>query len=251
VARWPRLIAPGLPIHLTQRGHNRDRTFLDEHDFACYRELLIHTSRRHGCEIHAYALMSNHIHLLLTPSEAGSVAGLMRSMGSRFVRYWNTRHRRSGTLWNGRFNSAIVSTDRYFLLCSRYIDMNPVKAGLVRDPWDYEWSSCRALAHGASDDVLTPHAVYGALGTTAAQRQSAYAAFCAQHLPERGISDIREATRTGTAVGSSHFLDRLETCLQQPTRRQAHGGARRHQGDLNQIAARRAAQSNARLSRQD
>ena len=162
MARLPRLIAPGLPIHVTQRGHNHDRTFLDERDFAIYRECLLEASRRYACAIHAYALMSNHIHLLMTPADAGGAADLMRSMGSRFVQYWHRRHRRSGALWGGRFASAIVGDDVYLLRCTRYIDMNPVKAKLVEHPAEYAWSSYRALALGEPDDLLSPHPTYQA-----------------------------------------------------------------------------------------
>ncbi|MCC7055185.1 MAG: transposase [Gemmatimonadaceae bacterium] len=228
MARWPRLIAPGLPIHITQRGHNQDRTFLDELDFACYRECLLESSRRYACAIHAYALMSNHVHMLVTPRGVGSAANLMRSIGSRYVRYWNKRHRRTGTLWEGRFRSALVGDDQYLLRCCRYIDMNPVKAGIVHHPAEYEWSSYRALALGDRDELVSPHPTYTALDTITEARRASYAAYCAEQLDEARVLEIRRATRGGTALGNSARLDDLERHLNRPVRRLAHGGDRRH-----------------------
>lgn len=228
MARLPRLIAPGLPIHLMQRGHNRDQTFLDERDFAVYRECLLEAATRYACAIHAYALMSNHIHLLMTPRDPECAARLMRSMGSRFVQYWQRRHRRSGALWGGRFKSAIVGEHTYFLSCARYIDLNPVKAKMVRHPADYSWSSYRALALGEQDELVSPHPTLTALGPDATTRQTTYRDFCAEHLDEARLEEIRVATRGGTALGSPSFLDELERRLQRPARRLGHGGDRRN-----------------------
>lgn len=227
MARWPRLLAPGFPIHVTQRGHSRGPVFLDELDFARFRDALVHASVRAGCAIHAYALMSNHIHMLLTADDPLGPAQLMRSVGSRFVRDWNRRHRRSGTMWEGRFRSSIVETDRYFLACSRYIDMNPVRAGMVSRANRYAWSSYRHLAEGAPDEVVSPHAVYAALGTNAESRQHAYATFCAQRQAPHAYDAIRVAVRGGAAVGDVQFLSRLGALLQRRVTRHVHGGDRR------------------------
>lgn len=227
MARWSRIVAPGLPIHVTQRGHNRDITFHDEEDFACFREILHHASRRAACAVHAYVLMSNHVHVLLTPSHPLGPARMMQCVGSRFVRFWNRRHRRTGTLWDGRFKSSVVDTDRYFLTCTRYIDMNPVRAGMVTDAARYEWSSYRQLAHGIQDDLLTLHPAYKALADTPESRHAAYRAFCQQPAPARATGSIRHAIRGGGAVGEARFLGHLESTLKRPVIRQPHGGDRR------------------------
>ena len=228
--RWARLVAPHFPMHITQRGHNRDLTFHDAHDFASFRELLLQASVRTGCSIHAYALMSNHIHLLLTPPNSTAPSRLMQHACSQYVRYWNKRHSRSGTLWNGRFRSSIVDTDRYFLACSRYIDLNPVRAGLVREAQDYEWSSHRHLAYGVTDRVLTMHGTYQALGESPALRQGAYLSYCAEDRSTREVHDIRSAIRGGAAVGGRRFVARIEVLLQRPATRRAHGGDRKGDG---------------------
>ncbi len=230
MARMPRLIAPGFPIHLTQRCHNRELKFHDEMDFAHFREILMHASRSTSCAVHAYALMSNHIHLLLTASHPLGPSRLMQRVGSRFVRHWNTRHRRSGTLWDGRFHSMIVGSDRYFLACCRYIDLNPVRAGIVRHAVEYEWSSHRHLAHGGCDELLTSHGAYNALGMTPDARQAAYRAFCSADAPRREIEAIRAASLGCAAVGESRALRRLEAQLKRRVTPQQHGGDRRGVG---------------------
>ncbi len=229
MARWPRLIAPGYPMHLTQRGHNRGITFHDDQDFGCFRAILADASERAHCAVHAYALMSNHIHLLLTPSERTSPSRLMQRVGSRFVRYANKRHQRTGTLWEGRFRSSIVDTDRYFLACCRYIDLNPVRAGIVPHADDYIWSSHGTLAHGIDDGLVTPHATYLALGASAAMRQSAYRRFCSIALPPETTGALRIGSRLGTVVGDPRFQRQLETVLKRPTTRLEHGGDRKSQ----------------------
>ncbi len=229
MARWSRLVATEFPLHVTHRGHNRETVFHDEHDFARYREILLSSSARAGCEIHAYALMTNHVHLLLSTDTRLGAAQLFRRIGSTFVRYWNKRHRRSGTLWDGRFRSSVVDTDAYFLACCRYIDHNPVRAGMVEDPACYGWSSYRRLACGHDDRLVTPHAAYLALGTTSHERETAYREYCDWSEQGAAIRVIRHATRGGAAAGSSQFHARLETIVQKPTFRLLHGGARRGQ----------------------
>ena len=214
-------------MHVIQRGHNRDATFHDAQDFECYREILWQASTRTACAIHAYALMSNHIHLLLTPANLLGASRLMQRAGSQYVRYWNKRHRRSGTLWDGRFKSSIVETDRYFLACCRYIDRNPVQAGIVADAQSYPWSSHRHLAYGLEDRLLTSHPSYEALAETAELRQATYREYCAPERPGNGAQAIRSATRCGAVAGRPHFVVSVERLLQRPAVRQAHGGDRK------------------------
>lgn len=227
MARWPRLVAPEFPMHVTQRGHNRDGVFLDEQDFATYREILYEACVHSHCKLHAYALMSNHVHLLLTPMNLSGASRLMQRTGSQYVRYWNKRHHRSGTLWNGRFWSSIVDSDRYFLDCCRYIDLNPVQAGMVQQAHAYEWSSHRHLAFGIRDRMLTDHVSYNVLASNAELRQRAYREYCKQDVPGIAVDQIRSATRAGTATGGPRFVARIERLLQRPVTRESHGGDRR------------------------
>ena len=143
MARPPRTVIPGVPLHITQRGNDRVRTFHDDRDITHYREILLDSTRTLGCAVHSYVFMPNHVHLLLTPPDPSAPARLMQRVGARYVRYVNTVYGRTGTLWEGRFRSAIVDSDRYVLTCMRYIELNPVRAGLVREPELAKWSSFR------------------------------------------------------------------------------------------------------------
>jgi putative transposase len=214
-------------MHVTQRGHNRDATFLDERDFGTYREILVEASARAHCTVHSYALMSNHVHILVTPSSSLAAARLLQSVGSRFVRYWNKRHSRSGTLWDGRFRSSIVDSDAYLLACCRYIDLNPVRAGMVVSAEQYAWSSHRHLAYGERDAVVKPHGAYLALGSTERERMHAYRQYCQLSGPKTVLDAIRDATRGGSAVGRREFHSALGSRLNRSTQRSTHGGDRR------------------------
>jgi putative transposase len=225
--RWPRLAAAGLPMHITQRGNNRGVTFVDDEDFVQYRNLLRHASVRESCAIHAYTLMSNHIHLLLTPAGATGASRLMQRLGGSYVRYFNRRHRRSGTLWEGRFKSALVDSSTYFLACSRYIDMNPVRAGMVAAPGAYPWSSFAHLGLSHSDPLLTLHDVYLALGDTDQKRSRAYRALCRAREHDVAIPNIQATTQLGTVLGDAAFRVAVSRRLQRPVTRMTHGGNRR------------------------
>jgi putative transposase len=172
--RQPRTVVPSVPIHVTQRGVDRCATFLDDNDFGTYLWALRAAAVRAGCAVHAYVLMTNHVHLLLTPDEVCSPATLMRAMGAWYVRYFNDRYRRTGPLWEGRYRSRVVTTNSYFFACSRYIERNPVRAGLVDVPEAYPWSSFHHNARGETDPILTPHPLYVALGRDSTTRCAAY-----------------------------------------------------------------------------
>lgn len=186
---------------MIQRGNNRVPTFVTPRDFAVYRGILGDASRRAGCAIHAYALMTNHTHLLVTPEDERGLARMMQILGRRYVRHFNALQARTGTLWEGRFRSALIDTERYFFACSRYIELNPVRAGLSPEPSGYRWSSFHRNARGVSDDVVTPHALYMALATTATLRQEAYRGLFAAALDTEIIEDIRRATNANTTIG--------------------------------------------------
>lgn len=214
-------------MHITHRGNDRETIFRSDGDFARYRDTLIDAGERTGCTVHSYALMTNHVHLLLTPDASDATARLMRIVGSRFVQYLNARYRRTGTRWEGRFKSSVVDSDRYLLTCSRYIELNPVRAGMVDAPEAYQWSSYRRLALGEADPLVTPHPVYETLGATEPERQRAYRALFANSLPEQSNRVIRHATLGGSALGSARFCARIEKQLDRHACRLSHGGDRR------------------------
>ena len=201
VPRRPRLIIPNVPVHITQRGVDRCVTFISDDDFALYLWVLRDATVRARCAVHAYALMTNHVHLLLTPADSDAPARLMRALGQRYVRYFNDRYRRTGTLWEGRFRSTIVDTDRYFLACSRYIERNPVRAGIVADPGAYYWSSYRRNACGEDDGIITPHLLYTTLGGDDDARRAAYRGLFATEIPAVVAAEIRTAPRGRHTLG--------------------------------------------------
>jgi putative transposase len=227
MARWPRQVLPGVPMHLVHRGNNRATTFRDRTDFEFYRESLSEASTRAHCAIHAYSLMSNHVHLLLTPEDPNGPARLMQALGSRYVRFANARHARSGTLWEGRYRSSLVGSPRYLLACSRYIDLNPVRAGMTGAPEEYPWSSNRHLAFGVPDGLVTLHPVYRDLGANPQARQATYRALCRCALDADTVDQIRRNTNNGSALGPLRFLAQVAEVIQRPSSRQPHGGDRR------------------------
>ena len=219
MARLARLAVPGMPMHIVQRGTDRMPTFLDGQDFAQYREHLKHTSVRHECAIHAYVLMTNHVHLLVTPLGSRNASAMMQALGRLYVPSFNARHGRSGTLWEGRFRSAIVDSATYFLACSRYIDLNPVRAGLVDRAADYEWSSFACLARGDVDPVITLHGEYLRLGRSAISRRLAYREWCNAGDASQGWTFIRRATHDGAMIGSDGARAALALALGRPVTR--------------------------------
>lgn len=208
--RRTRIHLPGLPLHIVQRGHNRDDCFFCEDDYIAYRTWLGEALKASGCQLHAYVLMTNHIHLLVTPSEAAAVPQLMISLGRRYVQYINRSQHRTGTLWDSRYKSSLVDTEHYLLLCQRYIELNPVRAAMVDDPAQYRWSSYRANALGQPDALLTPHAGYLALGQDEAARLEAYRALFQSALDHSALTDIRLALNQGQPLGGTRFIDHIE-----------------------------------------
>jgi putative transposase len=172
-----------------------------------------------GCAIHAYVLMTNHVHLLLTPQRANSAALLMKHLGQRYVQYINHTYRRSGTLWEGRFRSCLMQTEDYVLACYRYIELNPVRAGMVMRPQDYRWSSYHANALGKASRFIVPHAQYLRLGRNDADRQKAYRALFKAPLDEEVVGQMRSATNGNYALGSERFQREIEVTLGRRARR--------------------------------
>jgi putative transposase len=205
MARLGRVFLPNQPLHVIQRGNDRRPIFFAPDDYARYREWLQMASVINDCLIHAYVLMPNHVHLLVTPGDEESLPKTMQSLGRRYVRHVNWSYGRSGTMWEGRYRAALLDTEVLFLPCSRYIELNPVRSNIVAHPRDYQWSSYRANALGEHDALVTPHAKYLALGTSPKERQSAYQALCDSAVDEELVTALRAATNGGWAAGSEEF----------------------------------------------
>lgn len=209
MSRHKRLILPAVPLHIIQRGNNRGPCFTGTADYLVYLTLLREYAAEAACHIHAYVLMTNHVHLLLSTGRRTGPSVLMQRLGQHYVQYFNRRHRRSGTLWEGRFRSCLVDTERYLLLCQRYIELNPVRAHMVEAPEAYPWSSYRANALGADDPLVTPHVVYASLGTHDVDRRAAYRHLFLEDLPEQLLAEIRRAGNSSRPLGPASFLEEV------------------------------------------
>ena len=186
-----RLCPPGIPVHIVQRGNNRQTIFTADAEFRAYANWLREAGEKYGVDIHAWVFMTNHVHLLVTPRARDSVSLSMQYVGRYYVRYFNARHQRTGTLFEGRFRSGVVRNGCHYLACQRYIELNPVRAGIVIDPADYGWSSYRAHALGRVPKMWTPHAEYLALGATVGARRAAYQRIVADEPSDAAIEEIR------------------------------------------------------------
>jgi putative transposase len=210
MARLPRLVIPNQPHHLIQRGNDRQDIFRDPEDFQHFLQWLRDGARQFGVAIHAYVLMSNHFHLLATPQDEQGLSRMMQWLGRYYVPYFNHKYSRTGTLWQGRYRATIVDSEPYFLVCSSYIELNPVRAGMVNVPEDYPWSSYLHHVGLKSDPLITDHKLYWALGNTPFERELAYRALVAQGLGERALAEIRHATLKGWALARREFIEDLE-----------------------------------------
>lgn len=211
--RRARLMLPEIPVHIVQRGNNRVQCFFADGDYAYYLFHLERLAAQFACAVHAWCLMTNHVHLLVTPSSAQACGLLMKNLGQRYAQYVNRVRGRSGTLWEGRFRSCLAQTEDYVLACYRYIELNPVRAEMVRTPGEYYWSSYRANAGQTTSGLLTPHAEYLRLGESDAARQAAYQALVATRLPATRMDEIRLATNGGYALGNSQFRQKVGWAL--------------------------------------
>lgn len=225
--RRPRIHLPGLPLHIVQRGHNRGACFFGEDDYLSYLHWLGEALKTTGCQLHAYVLMTNHVHLLLTPPAPEAVARLVIAIGRRYVQYVNRSYRRTGTLWDSRYKSSLVQADAYLLLCQRYIELNPVRAGMVDDPAHYRWSSYRANGLGQADSLLAPHPLYAGLGQCEDERRAAYRALFRTELDAEAIADVRLALNQGQPLGGSRFIDEIERATGQRREVRARGRPRK------------------------
>jgi putative transposase len=236
VPRRPRVALAGVPVHLIQRGHNRDACFFADEDYALYLTHLAVLSAKFGCAVHAYVLMTNHVHLLLTPQEAEAASLLMKHLGQRYVQYINRAYRRSGTLWEGRFRSCVAQEEGYVLACQRYIELNPVRAQMVTHPRHYRWSSYRANAEGKASTLLTPHTQYLALGATDDARREAYRQLFRSDLDLDVVQEIRDATNGNLALGGERFKQQVEAIVGHRVSRGQRGRPRNTQNHLPRTA---------------
>lgn len=210
MARLPRYFVPGQAQHIIQRGNNREIIFVDQSDYTFYLECLKDAVDRYGLSVHSYILMTNHVHLLVTPEDESSIGKTLQSVGRRYVQYFNYTYERTGTLWEGRYKATLIDSEQYLLTCMRYIELNPVRAGMVKHPIDYAWSSYACNAKGEENTLVTAHDLYLRLGRSAAARKSAYRQLFRASLGKNDISAIRESTNKGWVLGNDRFKEKIE-----------------------------------------
>lgn len=207
--RRARFCPAGFPVHLIQRGNNRQTIFTCEGDLAAYAHWLEEGAERFGVAIHGWVFMTNHVHLLATPAREGSLSRLMQFLGRLYVRRFNYTYTRSGTLFEGRFKTCILQADHYLLTCLRYIELNPVRAGLVRDPGDFRWSSFRAHAFGIRANLWSPHQLYLGLASDENKRQHAWRALIRESLDIEVMAKVRHCANTGLVLGTEIFREQV------------------------------------------
>ena len=208
--RLPRISPVDVPIHIIQRGNNRQACFVTNEDHWVYTGWLKDYAKKYGVEVHSWVMMTNHVHLLCTPRVAGGVSKMMQSLGRSYVQYFNFEYRRSGTLWEGRFKSCLIQGERYLLELYKYIELNPVRAEMVADPGDYKWSSYQVNGLGKVSDLCTPHQEYLALGHDISDRQNNYRQLFIHDVDDELLKKIRNNTNKGMAVGNDRFKEELE-----------------------------------------
>tara|TARA_R110001632_G_scaffold233172_1_gene378360 strand:- start:1824 stop:2525 length:702 start_codon:yes stop_codon:yes gene_type:complete len=213
MARLPRLCPIGIPQHIIQRGNNRQVCFASEDDFIAYAYWLTEYALQYQVKVHAWVFMTNHVHLLATPMTEGGISKMMQALGRRYVRYFNYTYQRTGTLWEGRFKSCVISAEEYFFICQRYIELNPVRANMVAHPADYKWSSYRFHAQESLDlqsELWQPHELYLKLSRQQETRAKRYQALFKYHIPEEDLGRIRSATHSDMALGNERFKEEIE-----------------------------------------
>jgi putative transposase len=211
--RKPRFYLPGIPAHVIQRGNSRQAVFFSDEDYTAYLDWLKEGAEKHGCAIHAYVLMTNHVHLLMTPQTRDAISKTIQFVGRHYVTYINHVYGRSGTLWEGRHKGCLISSEEYLFSCMRYIEMNPVRAGMVETPAEYPWSSYRWNATGRENKMLIAHPGYLALGGDSKERAHAYRELFRSSLEPEQVHDIRATVQTGTPLGNDRFREEVEKTL--------------------------------------
>lgn len=211
--RKPRFFLPGVLAHIVQRGHSREPVFFEDGDYRAYLDWLDEAATRYKCKIHAYVLMTNHVHILVTPSDKQGISRMMQYMGRRYVPYINYTYGTSGSIWEGRYKASLIHDEQYLLTCMRYIELNPVTANMIKFLGQYRWSSYRFNALGKKDKLITPHDLYLGLDNAEINRLQAYRDLFKTHIDGNVIDDIRDALQTGTPLGNDFFRDKIEKKL--------------------------------------
>ena len=223
MARLPRLCPAGMALHVIHRGNNRHICFVCDEDFQTNLVFLREGALAYGVKVHAWVLMTNHVHILATSVFDGSISKMMQYVGRHYVRYFNSLYQRTGTLWQSRFKSCLVDNDIYFLTCQRYIELKPVRAGMVKDPCEYRWSSYQANAFGVKSTLISEHDVYLALTTVSAKRRQVYRALFEDGLNHGLIENLRQSTNSCMAFGSDQFKDEAELLYERRVKQQKPG----------------------------
>lgn len=231
MARLPRLFLPDQPLHVIQRGNNRVQIFATDEDYRFYLRCLKEASEAEGLTVHAYVLMRNHVHLLVTPEMEFSLPKTMQSIGRRYVQHFNHAYGRTGTLREGRYKSTLIDSERYLLTCMRYIELNPVRAAMVEHPSDYPWSSYRFNANGMTDELLAHHSLYIRLGGTDEERQEAYRELFSVEIPKVDVDTIRDATNKAWVLGDRRFSAKVEALTERQTTPLLRGRPRKQKAE--------------------
>ena len=237
MARRPRLYVEGCSYHVIQRGNNRDACFFDEADYKVYLDDLKESSIKNGVSVHAFVLMTNHVHILATPVDETGISRMMQGVGRRYVGYVNHTYGRTGTLWEGRYKSTLVDHDNYLLAVSRYIELNPVRAGMVDHASEYPWSSYQGNALGKEIELLRKHDLYKKLGDTPEERQKAYRSLFKGHMSNKTLEEIRYSINKGWVLGDCRFKEQIEKVSGQRVEPQKRGGDRKSEAYKKRIAA--------------
>ena len=227
MARLPRIVIPNQPIHIIHRGNNRQDIFESEEDLTRIKEDIATSLSKTKCHLHAYVIMTNHLHLLITPEDKAQLTKFMQSMANRYVRYFNAKHQRTGTLWEGRYKSCLVDSEHYLFALYQYVEMNPFKAGMVEEIADYPWSSYHHNALGEIDPLISEHELYENLGVSRERRCEAYLEMFDRLNTTKQDSQITNATLRGEALGDDTFHQQISALISRPTKLTAHGGDRK------------------------
>jgi putative transposase len=216
-----------MPVHVIQRGNNRQACFFQASDYAVYLSKLKESAEKFNVKIHCFVLMTNHVHLLLQASEIDGISNVMQSLGRYFVRYINTSYNRTGTLWEGRFKSSLVNCDEYLLQVYQYIELNPVRAKMVNHPKDYKWSSYHTNGGNKNIKLITPHPLYLSLGRNTASRKKAYNQLIDNQLSSDVLDKIRLSINKSRVLGNDKFVAQISVQLERFVGYLEHGGDRR------------------------
>ena len=227
MARLPRFVIPGQPQHVIVRGNNRTEIFCADTDYQFYLEKLQLACDKHACKLHAYVLMTNHAHLLITPHGEQSMGKAMQMLGRYYVQYYNYTYQRTGTLWEGRYKATLIDSEAYLLTCMRYIELNPVRADMVAHPSNYPWSSYHCNALGRRSELVAPHIEYLRLGKTNEERRAAYRQLFKHHIAESSLNEIRDSTNKAWVLGNDRFKQRIQKQLERRVEPNAKGGDRK------------------------